>query len=71
MTEVLAEELKGRAVVALSGPSFALEVARRQRLRLSRPRSTLRRCGGTAEVRGKYLRLYGSDDVVGVEWAAR
>ncbi len=30
MTEVLSEELPGRPVVALSGPSFALEVARQQ-----------------------------------------
>jgi glycerol-3-phosphate dehydrogenase (NAD(P)+) len=30
MTDVIAEEVPGRAVVALSGPSFALEVARGQ-----------------------------------------
>ena len=30
MTDIVAEELPGRAVVALSGPSFAMEVARRQ-----------------------------------------
>jgi len=68
MTEVLAEELPGRPVVALSGPSFALEVARHQPTALvaaSNDRDAV--AAVQEEFRGKYLRLYGSDDLVGVE----
>jgi glycerol-3-phosphate dehydrogenase (NAD(P)+) len=68
MTEVLAEELPGRPVAVLSGPSFALEVARRQPTAIV---AASLDAGAVAavleEFRGKYLRLYGSDDVVGVE----
>jgi glycerol-3-phosphate dehydrogenase (NAD(P)+) len=68
MTEVLAEELKGRAVVALSGPSFALEVARRQPTAIVAASLDATAVAAVLqEFRGKYLRLYGSDDVVGVE----
>lgn len=68
MTEVLAEELPGRPVVALSGPSFALEVARHRPTALvaaSNDRDAV--AAVQEEFRGKYLRLYGSDDLVGVE----
>ena len=68
MTEVLQEELPGRAVVALSGPSFAVEVARQQ------PTAVVAASHDDAaiaavqeEFRGKFLRLYGSSDVIGVE----
>lgn len=68
MTEVLVEEVPNRAVVALSGPSFALEVARQQPTALVAASSD---CDAVAavqqEFRSKYLRLYGSEDVVGVE----
>ena len=69
MSEVIAEELgSGRAVVALSGPSFALEVANR------RPTALLAASADAAAAarvqdsfRGKFFRLYASDDVTGVE----
>ncbi|OFW21846.1 MAG: glycerol-3-phosphate dehydrogenase [Acidobacteria bacterium RIFCSPLOWO2_02_FULL_65_29] len=69
LSEVIAQELgTGRAVVVLSGPSFAVEVARRL------PTVVLAAStSGTAielvqaEFRGPYFRLYGSPDVVGVE----
>jgi glycerol-3-phosphate dehydrogenase (NAD(P)+) len=69
MSEVVAQEAgDGHPVVVLSGPSFASEVA--QRL----PTAVLAASGNAratelvqAEFRGPSLRLYGSDDVVGVE----
>ena len=68
MSEVLAEELPGRAVVALSGPTFALEVARQQPTAIVAASSD---CDAVAAVqdgfRGRNMRLYGSDDLIGVE----
>jgi glycerol-3-phosphate dehydrogenase (NAD(P)+) len=69
MSEVIAEELgPSHAIVVLSGPSFAIEVA--QRL----PTAVLAASNDSqaielvqAEFRSPYFRLYGSDDVVGVE----
>jgi glycerol-3-phosphate dehydrogenase (NAD(P)+) len=69
MSEVIAQETGGaHPVVVLSGPSFALEVA--QQL----PTAILAASSDPAamalvqnEFRGQYFRLYGSDDVVGVE----
>jgi glycerol-3-phosphate dehydrogenase (NAD(P)+) len=69
MSQVLAEETRhSRPVVVLSGPSFALEVAR------GLPTAMLAasaNCGVAAAVqdrfRGPAFRLYGSDDVIGVE----
>jgi glycerol-3-phosphate dehydrogenase (NAD(P)+) len=68
MSEVLAAELAGRAVVVLSGPSFASEVAR------GCPTALVAASGDREavqavqdEFRAPYFRLYGSDDVVGVE----
>jgi glycerol-3-phosphate dehydrogenase (NAD(P)+) len=69
MSEVIAQEAgPGHPVVVLSGPSFALEVARQQ------PTAVLAASVHVAamelvqaEFRGPSLRLYGSDDVVGVE----
>lgn len=69
MSEVIALEAgPGHPVVVLSGPSFALEVARQQ------PTAVLAASVHVsamelvqAEFRGPSLRLYGSDDVVGVE----
>jgi glycerol-3-phosphate dehydrogenase (NAD(P)+) len=69
MSEVVAQEAGAqRPVVVLSGPSFAIEVA--QRL----PTAVLAASTDVsatelvqAEFRGPSLRLYGSDDVVGVE----
>jgi glycerol-3-phosphate dehydrogenase (NAD(P)+) len=69
MSEVIAQEAgPEHPVVVLSGPSFALEVARQQ------PTAVLAASVGIAatelvqaEFRGPALRIYGSDDVVGVE----
>ena len=69
MSEVIAQELgTGRPVVVLSGPSFAVEVAH------ERPTAVLAASTSEAatglvqeEFRGPYFRLYGSQDVVGVE----
>jgi glycerol-3-phosphate dehydrogenase (NAD(P)+) len=69
MSEVISQEVgEGHPVAVLSGPSFALEVAQQ------RPTAVLVASHDTnamervqAEFRGSYFRLYGSDDVVGVE----
>ena len=69
MSEVIAQEAgAAHPVVVLSGPSFALEVA--QQL----PTAVLAASADAAatelvqaEFRAPYFRLYGSDDVVGVE----
>ena len=69
MSEVISEELgQDRPVVVLSGPSFAVEVAREL--------PTVVLAASTepavtelvqAEFRGPFFRIYGSPDVVGVE----
>jgi glycerol-3-phosphate dehydrogenase (NAD(P)+) len=71
MSEVIAEELgSAHPIVVLSGPSFALEVARQLPTAI-----VAASCSEAAialvqsEFRGPYFRLYGSDDVVGVEVA--
>ena len=72
MSEVIAQEAgASHPVVVLSGPSFAVEVA--QQL----PTAILAASLDAAaielvqhEFRGPYFRLYGSDDVVGVEIGA-
>jgi glycerol-3-phosphate dehydrogenase (NAD(P)+) len=72
MSEVIAQEAgRGHPVVVLSGPSFASEVAREL------PTAILAASHDAAaislvqhEFRGPSLRLYGSDDVVGVEIGA-
>jgi glycerol-3-phosphate dehydrogenase (NAD(P)+) len=71
MSEVVAQELPGRAVVVLSGPSFALEVARQLPTAVvaaSQDRQATELV--QAEFRASYFRLYGSDDVAGVEVGA-
>jgi glycerol-3-phosphate dehydrogenase (NAD(P)+) len=69
VSQVIEEELGPRhAVVVLSGPSFAGEVARQLPTAVlaasvdSRATEIVQ-----AEFRGPFFRLYGSDDVVGVE----
>jgi glycerol-3-phosphate dehydrogenase (NAD(P)+) len=72
MSEVIAQELgPRRPVVVLSGPSFAMEVAREL------PTAVLAASASDdatelvqREFRGPYFRLYGSRDVVGVEIGA-
>jgi glycerol-3-phosphate dehydrogenase (NAD(P)+) len=69
MSEVIAQEVGGaHRIVVLSGPSFAIEVARQL------PTAILAASAHADaielvqdEFRGPALRLYGSDDVVGVE----
>ena len=68
MTDVVAEVLPGRAVVAVSGPSFALEVARRQ------PTAVVAACEDPAAaalteaaLNASEFRVYTHDDVLGVE----
>jgi glycerol-3-phosphate dehydrogenase (NAD(P)+) len=69
MSEVIAQEAgPAHPVVVLSGPSFAVEVARQL------PTAVLAASHDAKaielvqeEFRGPYFRLYGSDDVVGVE----
>jgi glycerol-3-phosphate dehydrogenase (NAD(P)+) len=69
MSEVITEETGGRhPVVVLSGPSFAAEVARRTPTALVAASSNAEAVAAAqAELRGPFFRLYGSDDVVGVE----
>lgn len=69
MSEVIAQEAgDGHPVAVLSGPSFALEVAQQKPtavLVASLDADATERV--QAEFRGAYFRLYGSNDVVGVE----
>lgn len=68
MTDVVAEELPGRAVVALSGPSFAQEVVHGQPTAVVA--ASAHRAAREAVQRafsGGPLRLYTSEDVTGVE----
>ena len=70
VSELLDQELRRAcSIVVLSGPSFAVELAReladgrvRRLARQRGRRSACRRSSGS-----HYLRLYGTDDVVGVE----
>jgi glycerol-3-phosphate dehydrogenase (NAD(P)+) len=69
MSEVIHEELgEGRSVVALSGPSFAIEVAQQRPTAVvaaSRDATAARLV--QEEFRAPYFRLYASSDVAGVE----
>jgi glycerol-3-phosphate dehydrogenase (NAD(P)+) len=71
MSQVIEEEVgSAHPVVVLSGPSFAVEVARRLPtavLAASRDAHATERV--QEEFRAPYFRLYGSSDVVGVEIA--
>lgn len=69
MTQVIGQELAdGRPIAALSGPSFAAEVARQLPTAVAiasiDPELT---ATVQAELRAHYLRLYASSDVIGVE----
>jgi glycerol-3-phosphate dehydrogenase (NAD(P)+) len=69
VSEIIGQELGSRADIAvLSGPSFAAELARRLPTAVSvasTDASVVARV--QAEFRAPYLRLYGTDDVAGVE----
>ena len=69
MSEVLAEESgAGHPVVAMSGPSFAVEVARELPTALSVASTDAAAAERVqTEFRGRYLRLYATDDVAGLE----
>jgi glycerol-3-phosphate dehydrogenase (NAD(P)+) len=69
MSEVIADELgAGPAIVVLSGPSFAVEVAQRLPTAVVAASSDVRAIETVQrEFRSAYFRLYGSSDVVGVE----
>ncbi|MBM3907709.1 MAG: NAD(P)-dependent glycerol-3-phosphate dehydrogenase [Gemmatimonadetes bacterium] len=68
MTEVVAQELVGHPVVALSGPSFALEVASQQPTAVV---AASEQASAAALVQqtfsAGYFRVYSTDDVIGVE----
>lgn len=68
MTDVIASELPGRAVVALSGPSFAAEVAAHQPTAIvaASTDSAAARAAQTA-LSNSCFRVYTHDDVIGVE----
>jgi glycerol-3-phosphate dehydrogenase (NAD(P)+) len=70
MTSVVQAEVPGRAVVGLSGPSFAAEVAARQPTAVvaaSQDRSAAMTVQGAFSGHG--FRVYTNDDVIGVELA--
>ncbi len=71
MSEVIAQELGAmHPVVVLSGPSFAIEVARQLPTAVLAASSDARAMDLVQrEFRGPTFRLYGSNDVVGVEVA--
>jgi len=68
MTDIVAEQLPGRPVVALSGPSFAMEVARRLPTAVvaaSTDHEAAVRVQGACS--SPSFRVYTHDDVIGVE----
>jgi glycerol-3-phosphate dehydrogenase (NAD(P)+) len=69
MSQVIEQELEGRcAVVVLSGPSFAIEVAREMPTAVSVACADLAAAKRVqAELRGRFFRLYTTTDVPGVE----
>jgi len=69
MSEVIAQQAgPSHPVVVLSGPSFAAEVAKQLPTAVSAASSDARATELVQEeFRGPYFRLYGSDDVIGVE----
>jgi glycerol-3-phosphate dehydrogenase (NAD(P)+) len=70
MTDVVAEEVNGCDVVALSGPSFALEVAKRQPTAVVAA-STVEAAATAVQtaLSSATFRIYTNDDVTGVELA--
>jgi glycerol-3-phosphate dehydrogenase (NAD(P)+) len=71
MSEVAAEEMAGRAVSVLCGPSFALEVAQGQPTAVVVAAAELARAEAVQRMLStRTLRAYASDDVTGAELAA-
>ena len=72
MSEVMTAETHGRhPVVVLSGPSLPRRWRGGFRRRWSRPHRISRPCGWCRKPAWSFFRLYASDDVAGVEAAAR
>ena len=68
MTDVVADVARGRPVVAVSGPSFALEVARRQPTAVVAASADPRAAAlAQAALSAPEFRVYTHDDVAGVE----
>lgn len=68
MSEVISQEIANRPVVVLSGPSFALEVANRLPAALLVASHAAAAAARVQEsFRGRFFRLYATDDVAGVE----
>jgi glycerol-3-phosphate dehydrogenase (NAD(P)+) len=68
ISEVAAAELPGRRLLALSGPSFALEVAREQPTAVVLASAELALAERLQrELSSRCFRVYASDDVLGVE----
>jgi glycerol-3-phosphate dehydrogenase (NAD(P)+) len=68
VSEILAQEAPGHPVVVLSGPSFAHEVAQQLPTAvLAASTDSEATAVVQSEFRGPTFRLYGSDDVIGVE----
>ncbi|MBA4072697.1 MAG: glycerol-3-phosphate dehydrogenase [Gemmatimonas sp.] len=68
MTDVVAQELRGHAVVALSGPSFAVEVANRQPTAVVAASASPDAAALVQQAfSAPHFRVYSSDDVIGVE----
>lgn len=69
MSEVIASQARQRPIVVLSGPSFALEVARGLPAAVVVASADAQAAGVVQEaLRGPTFRLYLSDDVTGVEF---
>ncbi len=69
MSQVMTDELPGHPVVVLSGPSFAVEVARGLPTAVVVASSDASALSHVQErLKGPTLRLYASDDVTGVEF---
>lgn len=68
MSDVVAQEAPGRAVVALSGPSFAAEVAAQQPTAIVAASDDLSAAETVQDAFSNgHLRIYTHDDVIGVE----
>ncbi|MBV6520978.1 MAG: Glycerol-3-phosphate dehydrogenase [NAD(P)+] [Gemmatimonadaceae bacterium] len=68
MTEVVSAECHGRGVVALSGPSFAMEVARGHPTAIVAASESPKAAEAVQRIlSGSTLRIYTNDDVRGVE----
>ena len=68
MSDVVAEEVPNHAVVALSGPSFAAEVAARQPTAIVAASDDILAAEAVQEAfSNSHLRVYTHDDVIGVE----